>query len=176
MNPTPPHLGGHGNVTHVDEGALRFFAGLGCMKMIDLGCGPGGQTEKARELGYSCVSIDGDPSVNPNVLHDFTKGPVREEWENPDLVWCVEFVEHVEERYIPNFLPVMTSGRVLCMTYSPKGHGGHHHVNERCEEYWKGVLAAAGMQFESRMTELVRERSTMKRDFIRQTGMVFAKA
>ena len=61
---TPPHLGGHMNTTHVDEGILQMFFDLGCRTLADVGCGPGGTCYKAEELGYTDIlGIDHDYSL-----------------------------------------------------------------------------------------------------------------
>ena len=93
----PPHLGGHCGTTHIDTGALRYFYDIhNCRRLLDVGCGPGGQVKAARDIGYThCAGIDGDPAVEPDILHDFTTGTVRavaesvaREPDEPALVWC----------------------------------------------------------------------------------------
>ena len=48
----PKHLGGHGNVTHIDTGLIEFARDeLGCKSILDIGCGPGGIVYEAIRLG-----------------------------------------------------------------------------------------------------------------------------
>lgn len=53
-----------------------------------------------------------------------------------DLVWCCEFVEHLHEEYIPNFLETFRHGRYLAVTHAFPGQPGYHHVNCQWPEYW----------------------------------------
>ena len=125
--------------------------------------------------GLVAVGVDGDINVatmNRRIcLHDYTMGPFSL-WQ-VDLVWSVEFVEHVEERYIENFLTTFRSGRVLMMSHAIPGQGGHHHVNEQSSLYWVNVLSRDGWALDDVATEWVR--SNASDFFIRQTGMVFTK-
>ena len=74
--------------------------------MLDVGCGPGGMIELAESVGISSWGIDGDPYVKrqtPVIIHDYTLGPVdasRLPRKQFDLAWSVEFLEHVEEKFI----------------------------------------------------------------------------
>ena len=52
--------------------------------------------------------------------------------EQVDMVWCCEFVEHVEKQYEDNWLSLMQKAKYVFVTYSEPGKPGHHHVN--CEE------------------------------------------
>jgi hypothetical protein len=52
------------------------------------------------------IGIDGIWQLSQNwefSLHDYTQGPFRKR-QKFDLCWCCEFVEHVEEEYVSNFL------------------------------------------------------------------------
>lgn len=171
---TPEHLGGHANRTHTDPGALLFLRDqLGVKTLLDLGCGPGGQVQLARGLGMKAVGVDGDASVCPDILHDFSNGPLLMT-ESYDVVWSVEFVEHVDERFIVNTAPVFASARYVVMTHATPGTPGHHHVNLRWANYWVGFMAALGFS-KSPLTDSLRASSTMRRDFLRRGGMLFQR-
>ena len=135
------HLGGHNGVTHLDEGALRWaISTLKIESMLDVGCGPGGQVKLANNIGIDAEGIDGDGTIerydsNKFIIHDFSTGPGAID-KNYDLAWSCEFVEHVYEKYIPNYVQAMQKCKFLIMTYAPIGHGGYHHVNENTQEYW----------------------------------------
>ena len=102
-----PHLGGHQGKTHIDEGALQWLVNLGIKSFIDIGCGPGGMVELANNKGLRTIGVDGDYTLtrfDPNyfVIHDYTKGsPIIH--EDYDVAWSVEFLEHVEEKYMANW-------------------------------------------------------------------------
>jgi hypothetical protein len=171
------HLGGHLNRTHTDRGILRWFLeNHDIRSMLDVGCGPGGQVELAREWGIDAWGIDGDHTLDrPGdhyIIHDYCVGPST--FDRPvDLVWSCEFVEHVDEQYVPNFVADFARGRWLCMSYAPPGHDGHHHVNCQPEDYWIECLQQHGFRYRSDITAQVRRASTQAKKFMRKRGLVF---
>ncbi len=183
INPNIPiHLGGHQGKTHTDEGTLRWaIEKLQVQSMLDVGCGPGGMVELADKLGVDAYGIDGDYTLeryneSKFMIHDFTKGPAPVSG-NYDLAWSVEFVEHVYEEYIPNYIQAMQKCKFLIMTYAPVGHGGHHHVNENTEEYWIKTMSDYGFKYLKDLSEEMRRHSTMgtkkKLRFLARTGLLF---
>lgn len=182
----PAHLGGHLNKTHTDVGALNFFKNeMGCESLIDIGCGPGGQCEAAASLGYDPVlGLDGDFTLerdrNSRVdykLMDFTKESFNLDALKfiPDLAWSCEFVEHVEEQYIDNFMPAFASARWVAMTYCPPqpDKPNPHHFNEQPEKYWIDLFENWGLIYEPSITLMARAASTMKKPFFQTRGLVF---
>lgn len=171
-----PHLGGHGFVTHLDRGILEFCkTGLHCNSFLDIGCGPGGMLQLAKEVGYDPVlGIDGDPSLESEDIytHDFTTGLFKPS-SIFDLGYSCEFVEHVEQKYIQNFIPAFQSCEHLLITYAPPGTPGHHHVNCNTKDYWISTLENYGFLWAEELTKVVRSSSTMKRNFVRQNGLFF---
>lgn len=175
----PNHLGGHLGKTHNDVGVLEYFIKEhNINSMLDVGCGPGGQVTTAIDLGLHAVGIDGDYTVNREgnhwCIHDYTAGPspLKEKF---DLVWSCEFVEHVYEKYMTNFLQDFARGTWLCMTYAPPGFPGHHHVNCQPEEYWIKHIESLGFKYEEQITKTVRALSTQRKKFIKKRGLVFKK-
>ena len=175
------HLGGHCGITHVDEGAFNYLVSrFNVHAMFDVGCGPGGMLDLAEKKGVSARGVDGDYTVGRSGVwcHDFTQGvfgrSVMCGFEF-DLIWSVEFLEHVEEKYLHNCTRCFQIGKVCVVTAAPPGKSGHHHVNCRGEEYWKGYFKGVGFQFLSYETRKVRECSTMTREFMRETGLVFER-
>ncbi len=169
------HLGGHWDKTHVDTGALLWLKKkFNIETMLDVGCGPGGIEEDAASLEIDWTGIDGDPELPERerlVRHDFTTGPYSPDL--CDLVWCVEFVEHVEEQFIPNFMPSLASGKILVLTAAPPGTPGYHHVNCRKGAYWIRLLLNSGMEYSRGLTRQLKKSSSMERNFIRSRGMCF---
>ena len=52
------------------------------------------------------------------------------------MSWCCEFVEHVEEKYVHNFMKTFNECSLVAMTHGVPGQPGHHHVNCQTPEYW----------------------------------------
>ncbi len=178
---TPPHLGGHCNVSHIDEGVLDYLIDkFQIRSILDIGCGPGGMVRLAKAKGLRALGVDGDPQVRELsglgstdlIIHDFTKGPLHLE-ERFDLVWSVEFLEHVEERFQENYMPLFRQGKYVFSTAAPPGKPGTHHVNCREVDYWREVFRRHHLLYDHHTAETLRSVSTMPREFVRETGMFF---
>jgi len=180
-NKLPEHLGGHKGRTHLDFGVLEYMIETYNIKnMLDIGCGPGGIVDLATDKGLNAVGIDGDYTVsrskNKFVIHDYTKGPSTI-IESFDLIWSCEFVEHVEEIYLPNFMEDFKKGKFVVMTFSEKS--GHHHVNCKPASYWINQFEKANFKFDPIETDIIRNKSTMnidklkKKQFVKNAGLFF---
>lgn len=176
----PGKLGGHANTTHTDEGALRFMMQeFGIKSMLDIGCGPGGQIKLAQELGIEVQGVDGDTDVlsvsdvpEKITIHDFRRGPwIR---DSVDLIWSVEFLEHVPEEFVDNYMKTFALGSYIVCTASQNSNVPYHY-NCKPLEYWIEKFAAYGFKFEKETTVKLKEMSTMGREFIQETGMVFSR-
>jgi SAM-dependent methyltransferase len=176
------HLGGHCWKTHVDEGVLKLFRHVGCNTLLDVGCGPAGNVIKARELGMEAYGIDGDPALQVlNVgepplifLHDYTLGKLDSGFKTFDVGLSTEFLEHVEEQYLPNIMDTFQRCHIVVCTHALPGEtGGHHHVNLQTEEWWIAKFKEYGFDYSEFLTNDIKEKSTMKKGFMRKTGKVF---
>lgn len=177
------HLGGHNGITHLDEGALLWFKELGFKSYLDVGCGPGGMVLHAKKLGFESLGVDGDSSLKRGkknqsnfILHDFSEGPLQLQ-STFDVCWSVEFVEHVYEEFIPNYVQTMQCAKNLVMSHAPKGAPGYHHVNCQDSPYWIAKMKEFGFEYDADMTKKLRSISTMgkkkKHRFIEKTGLFF---
>jgi len=173
----PEHLGGSNGVCHVDAGALQHLkCRFGVKTMMDLGCGLGHMQIVAKVAGITWMGVEADPEVVQPwmVKHDFTKGALAT--ENPvDLGWAVEFLEHVDEKYLPNIMRTFQNCRVVCVTHALPNALGVHHVNCREPDYWIKQFEKYGFEYHKDATDGVRTASTMLREFMRNTGMVFTR-
>ena len=171
------HLGGSMGVCHTDIGALEYvISQLGVKSMLDIGCGTGEMSSVAIDLGVEWVGIDGDPIPRKmqTVTHDYTEGPVLNIHNKSfDLGWAVEFLEHVEEEFMDNYMDSFKSCKYVLVTAAPLGAPGHHHVNCQNEEYWIEKFQNCNFRYMDSHSKMVRQASTMVRDFMRKTGMVF---
>jgi hypothetical protein len=172
----PLHLGGHEDKTQFDQGAFDYLVSHFQVKnMVDIGCGPGGMVYYALSKGIEAVGVDGDPSVardNPLIIqHDYTKKPLS--LDEFDLGWSVEFLEQVEEQYIPNFMETFLCCKHVFITAAIPGQPGYYHVNCQWGDYWIAKFEQAGFELDREATEGVRKHSSMWSRFTEQTGLVF---
>ena len=177
----PPHLGGHLNKTHTDRDLLTYLIEThGIKSMLDVGCGPGGMVEIGRLRGLDAFGIDGDFTLDYNDeirpfihVHDFTTGPAPIDGEF-DLCWSVEFLEHVEEQYIPNYMEAFRLCKYVVATSSVSTRG-HNHVNCQPQEYWQKVFSDYGLTFDPDATAMIRKKSSMQKPFMQNTGMFYRR-
>lgn len=161
------HLGGSAPVgdplTFMPDVWERLIRKYGIESVIDIGCAAGVNARWFYDLGLYVRGVEGFPEYiecsklpkNILVQHDYTTGPYVP--ERPfDLGLCTEFVEHVEERFIPNFMATFARCKLILMSFATPGQGGYHHVNEREEAYWQEVLQAWGFQLEREETTTLR--------------------
>ena len=176
MTQLPEHLGGHLNKTHIDEGSLLYMINeYKITSMLDIGCGPGGMVSLALKHGINAYGIDGDFEVERKglkkeiIIHDYETGPSIFD-KQVDLIWSCEFVEHVYEKYLPNFMADFQKGKYIIMTYAPVGKEGHHHVNCNTEEYWIETFYNYGFDYNKEITATIRNISTMNKVNIAKPG------
>ena len=171
----PNHLGGHCGITHIDEGALSALSETtGIKSLLDVGCGPGDMQKTCARKGILWAGIDGDWTVanDKTLVHDFTKGPVLLP-RRYDLAWSVEFLEHVKEEFLDSVFSSFLACDFVFVTHALPGKYGHHHVNCQMPEYWVAKFSDFGFAYQYDLTQIVRQRSTMHREFVRNTGMLF---
>lgn len=146
--------------------------------VVDVGCGEGFALKHFRERGCEVLGYDGIAQSDFDILEwDFTEGaPPRA--GSFDLAWCCEFVEHVEEQYLPNFLRVFDMAQLVAMTHASPGQGGYHHVNNQLPAYWKGALATLGFQYQHQLTMQARAQAAANENpynhFLR-SGLIFVR-
>jgi SAM-dependent methyltransferase len=191
---TDGHLGGY----VVGGDRATYYPGLWdwlvdtweVRSVIDIGCGEGHALRYFRDQGCRVIGVDGIEQDDRDVVtHDYATGPWSIYDEDGattsldglaefDLVWSCEFVEHVEERYVPNFLATFACARYVLMTHGEPGQPGWHHVNNQPADYWKGALAAVGYQFDETLTAQARGFASMNTDpynHFRRSGLAFRR-
>lgn len=153
--------------------------------LLDVGCGDGIAIDAFRRHGLNAWGVDGMNIEHPHVLrHDFTTGlyghfnDTRFLGELIGTIWCCEFLEHIEERFLPNVMETMRQAHTVAITHAVPGQAGWHHVNLQGDHYWEGAFAAHGFRFDLDATEHARHlaglngRST---NYFRDTGMIFRR-
>jgi SAM-dependent methyltransferase len=170
-------------------GQVRLASNLGYEPAIGI---DGDWTVLPEDAGRSILTWTGESSDVGSENDGQTKSPffyIHDFSENPwspiyqpyipdrfDLAWSVEFLEHVEEQYIPNYMPCFTYARYAIVTHALPGQAGHHHVNCQLPEYWIDKFAQYGLHYSENLTEAIRDVSTMAKPFIKRTGLVFVNA
>jgi len=182
----PSHLGGHLNKTHTDRGTLLYLMEKFDIKsFLDIGCGPGGMVQIANWRGLDSLGIDGDWEVPKEpeakvLIHDYTTGPAPLETASLriafDLGWSVEFLEHVDEQYLDNYMQDFARCKYVVCTAAGPGAPGHHHVNCQPPEYWHAVFDKYGFDYDDETTQEIRlKKSNMQKPFMQRTGMFFVR-
>lgn len=168
-DPALPHLGGY--IVGGDE--ATYYPALwrwlveeqGVLSMVDVGCGEGYACGYFASLECEATGIDGVDQTDTwrhdasFIRHDYTKGKLglsALDFE-VDLCWSCEFVEHVEARFVPNFLETFACAELVLMTHADVGQIGHHHVNCQPADYWIGAMAAIGYALNADLTNTTRE-------------------
>jgi SAM-dependent methyltransferase len=163
-------IGGHYYMTNIDLGSLAFIVKrFGIKTVVDVGCGPGGMVAAARDMGLEAVGIDGDPALTVDILHNFDDGPL--EIEPFDLAWSIEFLEHIEEKYLDNVFSVFANCKYVFCTHNFRP--GRWHQNCRDNVYWVHKFQEHGFTYDPAITRAIKKCSTMDREFIRETGTFF---
>lgn len=155
-----PHLGGYipggDPATHYPD-LWEWLVHEGVKSVLDIGCGEGLALKFFGQLGCRVLGVDGVEQDDPSIIcHDYTQGPLV--IPDPfDLVWTCEFVEHVEEQYVPNFVTTFKAANAVLMTHAEPGQPGYHHVNCQPAEYWIATMKEAGYRFDEDFTRQARE-------------------
>lgn len=161
------HLGrtGANNFSAIDKPVLnRFCTG----SVLDIGCANGDVVKYLRDSGVEAYGIDGDewavehfsdPSIKEYLYrHDYTKGKSNFN-KRVDTVISTDFVEHVDEQYLDNYMKDFMLGSKIILHTPPKGTPGYHHVNTRHKDYWTLLFAQYGAKYDAHLTKQVRELS-----------------
>jgi len=165
------HLGGYWNVKNLwgDPGTWgpeiwnKIIKDYNIESVADIGCGLGYSTRYFAKKGLHAVGVEGGlNAINDSVFeglllkNDYTESSVFPEDTEYDLIWCCEFVEHVEEQYSDNFLNDFKVAKFIAMTFAEPGQSGYHHVNCQPQEYWIEKVEALGFKFNKEYTEELR--------------------
>ena len=133
--------------------------------VLDVGCGMGYSTlffkkhpsiERVLCVEGSSEAVNNSLVPDDTVQHDYTLGPY---WpsESYDMLWSLEFLEHVEEKYLVNIMSTFKKAKLLFVSASEQG--GWSHVNVRKRAYWVGVFESYGFVYLPNVTELARVNS-----------------
>ena len=130
--------------------------------IMDVGCGMGYSTlfftkhpsiERVLCIEGSTDAIEHSLVPDNTIQHDFTKGPYWPQ-ESYDMLWCIEMLEHVEEKYMPYYMATFKKAKLLFVTAAVLG--GWHHVNVQKKDYWVEVFQSYGFIFLPNITTQAR--------------------
>lgn len=177
-----PHAGG--NVKFGDHNTItpslwrQLVERFAVRSMLDVGCGEGHAVKFFHSIGVIAHGIDAlrknvERAVHPIAYHDLTEAP----YIMPvDLVLSIEVAEHIEEKFLKNYLDTLCNGNIIAFTHARPRQEGHHHVNCREEEYWVSHFANRGYRVDEynyhwrRVVLAEREHG-----FFAQTGLVLIR-
>ena len=150
--------------------------------IIDIGCGLGHSLAYFLEKGVNSFGIEGLPAaincspVKEHIIkHDYTLDKYVPE-NNIDLAWCCEFVEHVEEKYLENFMLTFSKCKIVAMTHAVPGQKGYHHVNCQPKEYWIDKFKEYGFTYNENMSLELRKLAVKPfGHHVKNTLMIFEK-
>lgn len=148
--------------------------------LIDVGCAEGLTLEYFINKNIdNVIGVEGlEESYNISnvkkhiILHDYTTGNVDIN-SGYDLTWCCEFVEHIEEKYIQNFIDTFKKSKYVAMTHAFPDQPGYHHVNCQLPEYWIKKLESEGFEYLSEYTLKLRHMTEKEAIHIKRSLLFF---
>ena len=167
----PVHLGGfkHNDTKSYDRELWEYIIPLfNVSSVIDIGCGMGYSTiffaSKIRKYiknWNDVMCIEGSHDAiqqsyvkNITIQHDYSLGPF---WPDRiyDMAWSVEFLEHVNESYMDNYMSTFKKAKMIVMSASPVG--GWSHLNPQKKEYWIDRFTEYGFIYDDKLTRIARK-------------------
>ena len=148
--------------------------------MVDIGCGLGHTLKYFGARGCDVLGIDGSVSaIEDNEVpgsvrrHDYTKDKLVID-KAYDMIWSAEFVEHVEEKYIANFMETFkAASKYILITHATPGQGGYHHVNEQPRDYWLDKFSEIGFAEDVLLTNITKDMLPPERGWYYKNNGIF---
>lgn len=180
-NSEEQHLGGN-----IAEGDPRTYAPavwdyvihrFAIKSVLDVGSGLGFAANYFHKAGMQTLAVDGLPfnvthAVFPTLQQDITRQPIL---CKVDFVHCQEVAEHIDEKFIENFLASLACGRIILITHAVPGQGGHHHVNEQPAQYWIDQLKRYSCELLQEDTCRIRKLAELNGAvYLEHNGLLFA--
>ena len=164
------HLGGcilYDQVGDINTWTPRLWDDLikliDAKSIIDVGCGVGYSLQYFKNKGISAIGIDGledvlthSPVPELITIHDYTKDKYVPD-RIIDLAWSCEFVEHIEENFVENFMKTFDMCRYVGMTHALPNQPGYHHVNCQLPEYWINLFTIRGFKYMNVETKILKD-------------------
>lgn len=180
------HLGGATPIdtnTYMEDVFGFLLVKYEIKSVIDIGCGYGQTLKWFSEHGLcNVMGVEGwEEAISKSVLpssclikHDYTTGPLNHGCPY-DLAWSAEFVEHVEEKFVPNFMQTFRLARYAVITHGEPGQHGHNHVNCQTTEYWVDKFSQFGFAHDESESQLLRRTDRWKASWGRRSLCFFKR-
>jgi len=131
--------------------------------VIDVGCGAGHSLKYFLDKHLDGIGVEGykeaisRSKVRESIVpHDYTVGAFIPP-NDFDFGWCCEFVEHVEEKYVDNFMKTFQKCKMVAMTHGVPGQPGYHHVNCQEAKYWIDIFDKYGFEYLEKESLMLRK-------------------
>lgn len=174
------HMGGYIEGGDNDSYAPRLWDALiadyDIKSVVDVGCGEGYSSKYFADKGIEVLAIDGSKKVlatavyKPIIIHDYYEGGYIPD-RVYDLGWSCEFVEHIDEEYIPNFMATFKKSKIVAITHALPGQGGYHHVNEKDDAYWSEQFKKHSFEYNEEAA--MKYRAMNETEYFPISGMIF---
>ena len=80
------------------------------------------------------------------------------------MVWSAEFLEHIKEEYMPNYMSTFKRAKVILVTHSV--WGGWHHATIKRSNWWIYKFEQYGFVYMDELTQIARKKCPLlKQDF-----------
>jgi len=152
----------------------------GVKSVLDVGCGFGHSMKWFSDMRLSVRGVEGwTEAVAAHLVpgavtqHDYTLGPAPLGYSTFVLGWSAEFLEHVSEPYIPNYMADFARCRIVCVTHAEPGQNGHHHVTLHRDAWWVEKFAEYGFAFNPLESSRLRLTDRWGAGWGRRTLMLF---
>ena len=146
----------------------------GVKSVIDIGCGEGIALEYFAGHGVTVHGVDAIQQPKAFIhQHNYREDSY---WPGRrfDLAWSCEFVEHVEEQHVPNFMRTFQCADLALITHATPGQNGWNHVNCQPAEYWIKVFDDYGFDYDEELTMTSRSiAESEKWSYYVATGLAF---
>jgi SAM-dependent methyltransferase len=154
--------------------------------VLDVGCGLGLSTKFFNELGLYARGIEFyKPTIEQSPVKELI---IEQDYEltsyTPeiiyDLAWAHEFVEHVDETKVNNFIDTFKKCKIIVMSHAVPNQGGVHHVNCKDDKYWIDILEEKGFDLDWDLSLETRQIAKQEKlikypffDYYSPSGLVF---
>lgn len=143
--------------------APRIVESLRIESAIDLGCATGHWVNALDKAGVDVLGVEGAERAKDMLVCDPNKvmfADLREPLNvdrNFDLVISIEVAEHIEHKFVNEYIKNMTrfSPKLIMITAATPGQGGEFHVNEQDSEYWDEVFSKSGYRRVFKVEKLI---------------------